>query len=202
MGDLRRPGDVFDLCEGDRLAGLGDGEDARAAGKRDLAGLLGIVAGILAGEVLGMPGRPQSLGRLVGNLLHRHPRDIGRCRLVTHVEQSQRVPPERLEPRPQRVGGGDRVEVDPSMRGVAERVVGDRDQLLYVHRRLLIDPDQVEVPVVGIAGRAKDRPVRPRLGDVADPLLAGVVPGARPAGGGVAVAHAGRPTGNRSMAAS
>ena len=123
-----------------------------------------------------MPGDAQVVHGVVGDLLDRHVRSGRRRGLVAHPQQAQGPPALRLEAGPQRLGGGDEIEVDAPVREPRERLVRERHQRLHAHRRVVFDPHDVEVVVARVSRRAHDRAVRPRLEHVADGGLRGVVP--------------------------
>lgn len=90
------------------------------------------------------------------------------------------MPALRLKAASQRLGGGDVIEVDSPVREPGERLIREGDKRVDAHRRVLLDPHDVEVEVPWIARCAQDRAVRPRLDNVADSGMLGVQPGTRP----------------------
>lgn len=123
-----------------------------------------------------MPDQAQFVDGVVWDLVDAQLRRRRRRRFMEHVEQSQRLPAERLEFTTPRLGGADHIEIDAPVCEVGERLVGNGDEFRDAHRRILLDADEIEVPVVGEAGGAHHGAMRPRFGDVADHGLATVVP--------------------------
>ena len=95
---------------------------------------------------------------------------------MAHPEHTQRLPALRLEVDLQRLRGGDHIEVHAPVGESRERLISERDQSIHTHPRVVFDPDHVEVVVARVSRRPRDRAVRPRLEDVTDGGVRGVVP--------------------------
>ena len=103
--------------------------------------------------------------------------------------------PMALKPGAQRVGHRDVVEVEAAVLQSGQRLVGEGDEGLEAHPRVLLDAHEVVVVVRRVARGAHDRAVRPGLDHVADGGVRAVAP--RPCAGldvavDVGSAHAGR----------
>jgi hypothetical protein len=99
---------------------------------------------------------------------------------VTHPHEALGQPAQFFEVRPQPLRGRGELEVDTAVGQPVERLVGERRQLPRAHLGVLLDPDQVEGPVVGVTRGSHDRAVRPRLENVAGNPLDFVIEVARP----------------------
>jgi hypothetical protein len=126
-----------------------------------------------------VPGDTQLVHDVVGHLLDVHVRPGRRRRLVSHPEQAQRPPALGFEAGSQRLGGSDEIEVDTPVREPGQRLVRERHKGVHAHRRVVLDPHDVEVVIARVARGAHDRAVRPWLENVAYGGLQGVVPVAR-----------------------
>ena len=116
--------------------------------------------------------------RVVGDLVHRDVRPRRRRGLVAHPHQALRLPAEGREPGAQCVGDGHDVEVQAPVLQPVQRLVGDGDEGLEAHRRVLLDAHEVEVVVRRMARRPHHGPVGPRRDDVAHRGVRAVAPGA------------------------
>jgi hypothetical protein len=110
---------------------------------------------------------------------------------VSHPHQTLGFPALGLEAGSQRFGGTDEIEVDAPVLEPGERLIGEVRQFLDAHRRVLLDPDDVEGPVARATRRSHDRSVRPRLEHVTDRGMRRIAPGSR-AGRRVVVGKTGR----------
>jgi hypothetical protein len=156
-------------------------EDLGALGECDLAGLPVIVAGVELGEVLDVPGDPERVRVVVGDLFDLQFRGgrggAGRdLSPVPHPDELGREPARRFEVLAVALGHLGIVEVEAPVLEARQGLVGECAQLLGPELRRLLDPDQVQVPVVGVAARPHDRAVRPGLDRVADRVLGVVLP--------------------------
>jgi hypothetical protein len=127
-----------------------------------------------------VPGDPQLAHGVVGHLLDRDVRSGRGWALVAHPQQAQGPPALRLEAGPQRLRGVDEIEVDAPVGKPRERRVRETHQRIDTHRRVVLDPHDVEVEVARVARGTYDRAVRPWHENVADGGLQGVMPVPRP----------------------
>ena len=98
---------------------------------------------------------------------------------MAHPQEAFGLPASCLEAGAQRLGGIDEIEVDPPVREPCERLIRERRQFIYIHRRVVLDPDDIEGPVARVTRRSHDRAVRPGLEHVTNRGVHRIAPAAR-----------------------
>ena len=178
MGDLGRLAVVLSWA---KATGAPSSRTARTRGRGqgDLARLGGVVGPSWSGS-----------RRRARRRAGRPPRRRGPPRTAMSAARRQRgsrgasTPRTAFQPlasKPARsgLGGVDEIEVHAPVLEPGERLIGEGDECVDAHRRVLLDPHDVEVAVARVTRRSHDRPVRPRLEHVTDRGMRGIAPGPR-----------------------